>query len=103
MRKTALILFILLLLQACQTRIPQSDQEQPPESLAAEFEESSLIEDFEELSIFICDRGIKTPEELVSLRAMKRILVGRNMFYYATKAEHEKILLELFPSPPCPI
>lgn len=44
-----------------------------------------------------------TPEELVSLRAMKRILVGRNMFYYATKAEHEKILLELFPSPPCPI
>lgn len=66
MRKTALILFILLLLQACQTRIPQSDQEQPPESLAAEFEESSLIEDFEELSIFICDRGIKTPEELVS-------------------------------------
>lgn len=66
MRKTALILFILLLLQACQTRIPDSDQEQPPGSLSAEFEESSLIEDNEELSIFICDRGIKTPEELVS-------------------------------------
>lgn len=67
MQKIVLILFFLLLLQACQTRIPSIDQKQSLDSIISDVEEEqSVIKDYKELSIFICDRGLKTADELVS-------------------------------------
>jgi hypothetical protein len=36
------------------------------------------------------------PQHLASARNMKRILLDRCMFYKATRAEHDQMLLEMF-------
>ena len=36
------------------------------------------------------------PRHLASARSMKRILLDRCMFYRATRAEHDQILLDIF-------
>ena len=43
------------------------------------------------------------PKDLISTRSMKRILLGRKIFYYVTQSKHEKMLSELFATPPEPI
>lgn len=43
-----------------------------------------------------------TPRELVSPISMKRILIGRGIFYSATRKKHNEMLKELFSSPPAP-
>lgn len=43
------------------------------------------------------------PRELVSLTAMKRILVGRKIIYSSTTGEHKEMLGKLFSTPPCAI
>lgn len=40
------------------------------------------------------------PRHLASARSMKRILLERCMFYKASRAEHEKILSNIFFQPP---
>lgn len=44
-----------------------------------------------------------TPRELVSPISMKRILIGRRIFYSATRKKHDEMLKELFSSPPSAI
>ena len=40
------------------------------------------------------------PRHLASARSMKRILLDRCMFYRATRAEHDQVLLEITDPPP---
>lgn len=44
-----------------------------------------------------------TPNELISSQSMKRILLGRKIFYSVSQREHEKIIERMFEKSPIPI
>lgn len=51
----------------------------------------------------VTEKFLVTPKELVSFISMKRILIGRKIFYSATKKEHDEMIKKLFHNPPSPV